>query len=785
MWAEQAILISQRFNAYIIPLIRKDQPFTKLSLDKWGDKGLSADKLPSKDPDQILDWGRRFTAYGVVPADQFLIIDVDVKEKQHGLESLKFLMDKGLDVDTFTVKTPSGGLHLYYSHPNHYTPSQSVGDRIKFENTLHMQEWEALRSVRGGSGGIDTRYGWGYVVGPGSKFDDKEYVLINDKDLGRIPSTMCIGFPSTVQVTQPKLSTPQGVEKLEPNSVRENRNNHALDWTFRLSLRRYPDTVAQLMIREAVKAYDNHDGEAPTYDIMWDMYVRAKEKGSDIVAELLMDYVYLIKGCRVLNVHTGDIVKKEEFFGAYSGKAVPIETSSGVKMVNPVKIWETSSERLIVQDDVFDIGREHGIIEVPLQRGVALYYNRFLPPNDITFDMAEETPMGIEIAGACIRVIRNIVSSPYDLDWFRKWIGQMLFDPGNRPAWHWHIFSNARGIGKDTLASIITKLYGECNVARFGIEAFEDKSNVEFFNCGLGVMSDFAPVSGQGGKSKVLAQFKSLTGANTGRMRAMYMDGQQRVVSLRFLMLSNSYNDFPVDVDDRRLFKCESKGVTLDARTYALTHCFTDPKRVTKEMIEQYDLIFDDADLMYAHALLLDYFRTSGYEDMSSQFDCPVNDIKNENKATTEPKYLQDIRKAIDHQLYVFASDIVTRDSLALFLDHIKVTTSPDTVLRDLLDKGILHKMKRRTSNHSYRACTISLGYLMYEEDLVRITEQGTPILHTVYACRNISNWCAVDAKRKPLQELRKIIDYPNIKNGWSARTADMIKRNNVVPISS
>jgi hypothetical protein len=319
-------------------------------------------------------------------------------------------------------------------------------------------------------------------------------------------------------------------------------------------------------------------------------------------------------------------------------------------------------------------------------------------------------------------------------------------------------------------------------VARFGTEAFEDKSNVEFFNCGLGIMSDFAPISGQGGKSRTLAQFKALTGAGTGRMRAMYMDGQQRSVSLRFLMLSNSYNDFPVDNEDRRLFKCESKGRTLHPKIYALTHCFTDPERVTKDMIEQYNLVFNQDDLDYARALMLDYFRMSGYEEMSTQFDCPQNAIKEDNKATTEPKYYQDIRKAIEHKVFVFASDIVTRDSLSLFLNHIKCATSPDTVLQDLLDKGILHKVKGRSSRGSTRLTKMRSGFLKYDEDLAQIIEVGEPTTCNVYTCRATRQWMEETLAKRPRDEFKKIINYPNIIDGWSPKIAKLLKHN-IVPI--
>ena len=784
-WSEIAIEIVERFDAYIIPLISKSQPLAKLNLDKWRDSDLPPEKLPSKDPGIIKHWAQRATAYGVVPSDKFLILDVDVKKEQNGRASLKFLSKAGLPTKTFAVRTPTGGLHLYFQHPDHYKPAQSVGTNVRFDDEDVQSKWDDLQAAFDGTTGIDTRYGWGYAVGPGSKFDDMEYSLVDSSDLARIPSDLYLGYLGGVTSRRPTIETAKDIlEDISDGSIKAgSRNEHARDVTFKLSLQRLPDSIAHDQIIKLQAKYDDSDGEAPTVDELWDMYERAKEKVGDLVGDLLGRYIFVTTGNKVLDTFTGLVFRLEEFKASYTGQLVPVEINGNIKMKNPVEVWQGSKDRIVVHDIIFNIALDHGVVAVSKQKGSALFYNTFIPPRIIDYTDVTESEMGREIGEACIKVVENVVTSSYDRGWFRKWVGQMLFDHANRPAWHWHIFSAARGIGKDTLGNIISTLYGDDNVAKFGMEVFKDKSNTEFFNCGLGIMSDFEPVSGQGGRSAILSQFKALTGTNVGRMRAMYQDGQQRAVSLRFLLLSNSYNDFPVDKDDRRIFKCESHGISLDSRIYALTHCFTDPNGVTEEMRDAYNLYFLDSDIEYARALLLDYFRTSGYEEMSSQFDCPQNDIKEENTATTEPKYFTDIRGAIRHKVFVFASDIVTRDTLHIFLKSINIGTGADTVLRDLQDAGILRKMYRAASNGKKRQVNTRLGYMKYDDDLLMIRSIGEEVPTTLFACRNFDHWCHLTAKRRPKEELMKIIDYPNIKDGWNAKTAEMMKANKVVPI--
>lgn len=114
-------------------------------------------------------------------ADEALIVvDVDVKKKKRGDLSLLQLELEGFELpSTFTVSTPSGGRHLYYRTP------------------------KALRQgVDTLGSGIDTRSLGGYVLGPGSVIDGKEYVIANKAPIAPAPEWL-------VQ----RLGTPKAREK--------------------------------------------------------------------------------------------------------------------------------------------------------------------------------------------------------------------------------------------------------------------------------------------------------------------------------------------------------------------------------------------------------------------------------------------------------------------------------------------------------------------------------------------------------------------------------------------
>ena len=767
-WYKNAVDISQRFDAYIIPLISKKQPYSKLNLTKWANEGLPEDRLPSKDPKQIEQWANRFSGYGVVPAKNFLILDVDVKKDQDGKRSFKFLKERGLPTDTFVVKSPSGGLHLYYHKPAHYTPSTSVGATLQFDDKTDQLDWLDLRDSTDKSSGLDTRYCWAYCVGPGSKFkDDLPYEVLRDRDLAYIPSSITIGAVSNV-TTKRDIGLDVTSLDIAPGSIKNDRNNHVRDLTYKLSLKRLSDDRAFEILKKYVTFYNDHDGEAPTFDIIMDMYNRAKEKVSDIVTHLLATKAYVIVGERVIDrINPSNVLTFKEFKAQHANQLIPLEISkpdgsTQVKMMNPVDVWHGDPERITVRDIVFDIRQPYGEVTVERDDDVP-HFNLFRPPTLLNVSDYTETQLGVRIFKACVDVFENVVSSQYDLMWFKKWVGVMFFDPTFRPAWHWHIFSKNRGIGKDTIANILRTMYGQSNVKNIGIDSFTDKTNTEIFTAGLAVLSDFQAVSNQGKHSAVNAAFKNYTGTTHGRMRALYKDGTQAVLSVRFLMLSNSYGDFPVDTNDRRLFKCESEGTTLDRDTYTLANILINPDDI--QSIELKRLGFDrvsDEDVKYATSLLFDYFKRSDWEDMYETRDCPENTIKDDMIELSEPKYVTNFRDFILHRRFVFSVDVITEDSISAMLEYLKVSTKAATVLNELVERGVVHRIVSNNNQGKPVIKRINVPQLEFDHELNEIFFQGIEVRKKCYAVRNVQHWCNPGKKNKERVQVKR--EYMRLK---------------------
>lgn len=80
------------------------------------------------------------------------VIDIDVKDK--GLETWNILIEKYQPIDTPTVRTGSGGLHLYCK----YTPNLKSDSKVIIFNDQHV--------------GIDIKNNGGYVIAPPSIHDN-------------------------------------------------------------------------------------------------------------------------------------------------------------------------------------------------------------------------------------------------------------------------------------------------------------------------------------------------------------------------------------------------------------------------------------------------------------------------------------------------------------------------------------------------------------------------------------------------------------------------------------
>jgi hypothetical protein len=74
-------------------------------------------QIPLATPEQVAKWEAELPGrnYAIIPGIGLTFIDVDVRDEKGGLQSLDTLeLEYGKLPKTFTVRTPSGGLHYYF-----------------------------------------------------------------------------------------------------------------------------------------------------------------------------------------------------------------------------------------------------------------------------------------------------------------------------------------------------------------------------------------------------------------------------------------------------------------------------------------------------------------------------------------------------------------------------------------------------------------------------------------------------------------------------------------------
>lgn len=126
-------------------------------------EGENWQKRSLDDPLAIIEtWPE--TGYNVgIHCKGLVVLDVDVRDGKPGMENLAKLPALP---NTFTVRTPSGGLHIYFSTPEGVEYRNSPGSLPP---------------------GIDVRGAGGQVLAPGSMIDGVDYKIVNNAPVAPAP----------------------------------------------------------------------------------------------------------------------------------------------------------------------------------------------------------------------------------------------------------------------------------------------------------------------------------------------------------------------------------------------------------------------------------------------------------------------------------------------------------------------------------------------------------------------------------------------------------------------
>ncbi len=182
---------------YVFPLhVRRKVPSLRRN---W-------ENVATRNPDTIWSWWSHapFNIGIATGRSGLVVIDLDTGKGDppaeweaegvtHGRDVLHLLAERAgaqTPLDTFTVATPSGGLHLYFTPP--------AG--LDLHNTTGKLGWH-----------IDTRGNGGYVVGPESIVNGRRYKITRDVQPAQLPAWLIERLRPPVQVPLPATQVLEGL----------------------------------------------------------------------------------------------------------------------------------------------------------------------------------------------------------------------------------------------------------------------------------------------------------------------------------------------------------------------------------------------------------------------------------------------------------------------------------------------------------------------------------------------------------------------------------------------
>ena len=130
--------------------------------------------------------------YGILcgKVNNLIVIDLDLEKYKKdnrfvpsGFEKMKEYIDEFGDFDTFTVKTPSGGIHYYFQYETKNKATNVLINQIPNATEFYGYGIDVRTEKKTGGAG-------GYVVGFGSQINDNKYTIVNNKQIAEMPENL-------------------------------------------------------------------------------------------------------------------------------------------------------------------------------------------------------------------------------------------------------------------------------------------------------------------------------------------------------------------------------------------------------------------------------------------------------------------------------------------------------------------------------------------------------------------------------------------------------------------
>jgi hypothetical protein len=691
-------------------------------LEKWPD-------LATTDEATIRAWYegkyQYCDSFGVCPGRDAVVIDVDVKDGKKGKESLKWLKQAGLPMETFAVRTRSGGLHLYFKFP-------PVPENL-YVKSIAAWEYNGKKLD-----GIDIRGTRGFVVGP---TDDNGYSILQNREIVDLPGNVQAALPignvvkevvNTQSANQLVSEEASALRGNIPEVIRRGERHNTLISLMASWARKVSYDNAVLLLEIAISRCE--DQETDPIDIQ--KYIprldEAYKKFEPVIKEkldwMLDNLVFIESGPRIYNISKpGNIgtMNMPEARGFFANWILWEETNGGgTKPVSVFDRWIKHTARKSspqvgykpVKDMYYKCAATH-VDVINSYRG---------PEFQIVQTETDVAPF--------IDFVNFLLQD--DSEVFLDWCAHLIQQPEKKMAWAPVIVSTKEGLGKNFMFNIISNLIGPWNTKNISAGLFIKTFNTFLVNSILVLINELEEVDAKK-RFEIVSKLKGYITESQQTIEPKGINAYPAEIFTNFALFSNKEDAVHISDDSRRFFVHINYEKPRDQAYYA---------GLSKWLIDGggYQAVYN-------------FLATRNIAEFAWYGHAPATESKSimvNAGLSTEEGILKD---AIENHVSIFKSDIVTRDSLLYFLVNklpkgLNVHSSRiKYILRENFESLPLLDGIRK--GRQVRVPTIDLRS---DEDMVIPGDMDKQV---IYTCRNHDKWAraSIDAIMNEYQKVFNI----------------------------
>ena len=496
-------------------------------------------------------WIEQGADWGVVTGEvsDLVVIDIDQGERDPA-DILDELKARGCP-RTLVVRTPSGGLHLYFKY------------RAGFKTRARYKPQ------------LDVRADGGQVVAPWCD----GYQLLLDQELADMPDSVAMWVleaPAEAKETPQALMAVHERFVLPPVIRMGERNDMLHRFAWSLLARDVPWADVTKLVKEAnrsrcVEPLPETEVEAILSSVQ--THFRKEESSEDpsggmvegatvdptmerfeaTLKEYLSRYVFVLEDNMVYDTKAQKFMRMEALQKRLPYVVDPTPNPQGGRPRTVFTAWLTNPARLTVEGVRYLPGVEEKIVVEGGVTWLNLWVNDGIVPS----------PEGKQVDVEPWYQHLHRLMSEEQARYLTAWIAWVYRHPG-QPLGHAVILAGNYGVGKSWIGQVMQQLFGPSNVCVLDHDDLEESYTDWAEKAQLVITEE---VAGQG-KWALVNKLKRFITDPTVRIRAKYRQGYSTRNTLNFMFFSNFKSMLALDAADRRYWVCWCNGTQLPREEY-------------------------------------------------------------------------------------------------------------------------------------------------------------------------------------------------------------------------